>query len=178
MSKRALSPDLRRGRPRAVRSAARATDPDWPIGLRMARQREARRISLATLALVTGLPVPWLAVIEAGVIFPPLVHANLVARALGQPLGEVLGLVTEPLPTDAQGRHQLLREYAGLRLRARRLLLGLSLAACGELAGVLPEMLHHYEHGHSEMTADTLWRITQALGLSPGQLYAGLDLPG
>ena len=134
-----------------------------------------RGLSLGTLGLLTGLPVPWLAALEAGLVTPPLAHGAALARALGVSLAEAYGLRAEATPRLGPARQQMLREYAGLRLRARRLLLGLSLAACSAKAGLLPEMLHRYEHGQSDMTAEALYRLSGALGLSPDQLFEGVE---
>lgn len=56
-------------------------------------------------------------------------------------------------------------------LRARR---GLTLRALAGLAGLSKNGIHLLEHGQREPTLPTLQRLAAALGVSPGELIAGL----
>jgi transcriptional regulator with XRE-family HTH domain len=63
----------------------------------------------------------------------------------------------------------------GRRIRGRRTFLGLSQAALAERAGVHRTQISLYEHGLRMPLASSLIRLAGALGVSVGQLAAGIE---
>jgi transcriptional regulator with XRE-family HTH domain len=64
--------------------------------------------------------------------------------------------------------------HAGMRLRERRITLGMSLQQLAELIGVTYQQAHKYETGLNRPTVGLLWRVAQALGVEVDYFFAGL----
>src|SRR3954453_12605748 len=64
--------------------------------------------------------------------------------------------------------------HVGMRLRERRVTLGMSLQQLAELIGVTYQQAHKYETGVNRLTVGLLWRMAQALGGEVDYFFAGL----
>ena len=62
----------------------------------------------------------------------------------------------------------------GLRLRERRLLLGLTQQELAELLGVTYQQAHKYEKGVNRIAAGRLFTLAQVLGVEVGYFFEGL----
>jgi transcriptional regulator with XRE-family HTH domain len=73
--------------------------------------------------------------------------------------------------------------HVGARLRARRILLGLSQSALAAKLGVTFQQVQKYERGANRLSASQLWRAAEALQVELSFFFAGLrdgtagDLP-
>ena len=65
--------------------------------------------------------------------------------------------------------------YVGTRLRARRVMLGLSQTQLADLIGVTYQQAHKYERGINRLSAGRLHRAAQALGVSTDYFFEGLE---
>ncbi|MDZ4371249.1 MAG: helix-turn-helix domain-containing protein [Phenylobacterium sp.] len=65
--------------------------------------------------------------------------------------------------------------HIGRRLRARRLLVGLTQKQLAAAVGVGPQQIQKYECGATTLSADRLWSLTQALGVAPAYVFDGFD---
>lgn len=80
----------------------------------------------------------------------------------------------------AKGRGDALRlvreadRHVGARIRARRLMLGLSQQQLAELIGVTYQQAHKYETGADRVAVGRLYRIARALAVEVGSFYEGL----
>ncbi len=87
--------------------------------------------------------------------------------------------------TDAQarigsgnGRKPTTREvdaHVGARIRERRVLLGLTQLELADLIGVTYQQAHKYERGINRVSAGRLYDIAQALQVSVGFFFEGLE---
>jgi transcriptional regulator with XRE-family HTH domain len=66
--------------------------------------------------------------------------------------------------------------FVSLRIRQRRMMLGLTQQQMAELIGVDYRQAHKYETGVTRITAGRLYRIAQALGVDVGYFYGEVDL--
>ena len=64
--------------------------------------------------------------------------------------------------------------HVGMRLRERRIMLGMTLQRLAELIGVTYQQAHKYERGLNRLTVGLLWRVAQALGVEVDYFFAGL----
>ena len=64
-------------------------------------------------------------------------------------------------------------KYVGKRVRERRLQAGLSQLALAELLGVGFQQVQKYETARNRISASTLFRLGQALGVAPGHFFEG-----
>lgn len=64
----------------------------------------------------------------------------------------------------------------GLRVRARRILLGLSQEEVGLMAGIHWTNLGRIERGQANPSFTTLLRIAGALSIAPSDLLDGIDI--
>jgi transcriptional regulator with XRE-family HTH domain len=64
--------------------------------------------------------------------------------------------------------------HVGMRLRQRRIMLGMSLQQLAELIGVTYQQAHKYESGLNRLAVGLLWRVAQALGVEVDYFFAGL----
>ena len=63
--------------------------------------------------------------------------------------------------------------YVSLRIRQRRIMLGLTQQQMAELIGVTYQQAHKYEKGINRVAAGRLYRIAQALGVEVGYFFEG-----
>jgi len=66
--------------------------------------------------------------------------------------------------------------HVGLRLRARRLILGRSQQSVAQAAGFTLQQIGNYERGANRISASILYRLGQELGVAPEYFFAGLSL--
>ena len=64
--------------------------------------------------------------------------------------------------------------HVGMRLRERRMTLGMTLPQLAELIGVTYQQAHKYESGLNRLAVGLLWRVAQALGVEVDYFFAGL----
>jgi transcriptional regulator with XRE-family HTH domain len=74
-----------------------------------------------------------------------------------------------------RSRAQDVDRYIGTRIRARRIMLGLTQQQMAELVGVTYPQAHKYEKGINRMSAVRLYRIAQALGVEVSYFSEGLQ---
>jgi transcriptional regulator with XRE-family HTH domain len=72
-------------------------------------------------------------------------------------------------------RAQDVDRHVGARMRARRIMLGLTQHQMAELIGVTYQQAHKYEKGINRVAAGRLYRIAQALGVEVSYFYEGLQ---
>ena len=85
-------------------------------------------------------------------------------------------------------RPDALDVHVGSRLRARRLMLGLTQEQLGDAVGLTFQQIQKYERGINRMGASRLWELARALGVPIGWFYqdsaaaarplAGFAMPG
>ena len=63
--------------------------------------------------------------------------------------------------------------FVGQRVRERRLKEGLSQSAVAEQLGVSFQAVQKYEFGNIRISASTLYRLAQVLGVEPGYFFKG-----
>lgn len=81
-------------------------------------------------------------------------------------------------PTDKRqprSRALAVDKYAGLRMRERRILLGLTQQQMAELIGVTYQQAHKYENGINRMAAGRLYAIATVLGVTTDYFFEGLE---
>ncbi len=64
--------------------------------------------------------------------------------------------------------------YVSLRIRQRRIMLGLTQQQMAELIGVTYQQAHKYETGINRISAGRLYQIAQALGVEVGYFFEEL----
>jgi transcriptional regulator with XRE-family HTH domain len=74
-----------------------------------------------------------------------------------------------------RSRAQDVDRYIGARIRARRIMLGLTQQQMAELVGVTYGQAHKYEKGINRISAGRLYRIAQALGVEVSYFFEGLQ---
>jgi transcriptional regulator with XRE-family HTH domain len=79
---------------------------------------------------------------------------------------------TNAVPRRA--RAQDTDRHVGARMRARRVVLGLTQQQMAELIGVTYQQAHKYEKGINRIAAGRLYHIARALGVEVGYLFEGL----
>src|ERR1700693_1434708 len=67
--------------------------------------------------------------------------------------------------------------FVGQRVRQRRLQAGLTQLALAELLGVSFQQVQKYETATNRVSASTLFRLCQALGVPPGFFFEGYVEP-
>jgi transcriptional regulator with XRE-family HTH domain len=65
--------------------------------------------------------------------------------------------------------------YVSLRIRQRRIMLGLTQQQMAELIGVTYQQAHKYETGINRISAGRLYQIAQALGVEIGYFFEDID---
>ncbi len=70
-------------------------------------------------------------------------------------------------------RPDALDMHVGSRLRARRLMLGLTQEQLGDAVGLTFQQIQKYERGINRMGASRLWELARALGVPIGWFYQG-----
>jgi transcriptional regulator with XRE-family HTH domain len=74
-----------------------------------------------------------------------------------------------------RSRAQDVDRYIGARIRARRIMLGLTQQQMAELVGVTYQQAHKYEKGINRVSAGGLYRIAKALGVEVSYFFEGLQ---
>ena len=64
--------------------------------------------------------------------------------------------------------------HVGMRLRERRMTLGMTLQQLAGLIGITYQQANKYETGLNRLTVGLLWRMAQALGVEVDYFFAGL----
>src|SRR3954452_18813166 len=65
--------------------------------------------------------------------------------------------------------------YVSLRIRQRRIMLGLTQQQMAELIGVTYQQAHKYETGINRISAGRLYQIAQALGVEIGYFFEEVE---
>ncbi len=65
--------------------------------------------------------------------------------------------------------------HVGIRIRERRVMLGLSQQQLAELIGVTYQQAHKYERGINRLSAGRAYEIAQVLGVPVGFFFEGLN---
>ena len=65
--------------------------------------------------------------------------------------------------------------FVSLRIRQRRIMLGLTQQQMAELIGVTYQQAHKYETGINRISAGRLFQIAQALGVEIGYFFEDID---
>ena len=73
-----------------------------------------------------------------------------------------------------RSRPQDVDRHVGIRMRERRIMLGLTQQQMAELIGVTYQQAHKYEKGINRIAGGRLYQIAQALGVDVGYFYDGL----
>ena len=76
-----------------------------------------------------------------------------------------------PGPQDAD-------RHIGTRVRARRVMLGLTQQQVAELVGITYQQAHKYETGLNRISVGRLHALARALGVEPGYFFEGLGAGG
>lgn len=71
-------------------------------------------------------------------------------------------------------RAQEIDRHVGLRMRERRIMLGLTQQEMADLIGVTYQQAHKYEKGINRIAGGRLFSIAQALGVDVGYFFDGL----
>lgn len=66
-------------------------------------------------------------------------------------------------------------ETIGMRIRSRRLILGLSQQDLGEMCGMSPQQVHKYERGINSIRPYRLVRVASVLGVPVSYFFSGLE---
>jgi transcriptional regulator with XRE-family HTH domain len=65
--------------------------------------------------------------------------------------------------------------YVGVRIRERRIMLGLSQQQMADMIGVTYQQAHKYERGINRISAGRLFEISQVLSVPIGYFYEGIE---
>jgi transcriptional regulator with XRE-family HTH domain len=82
-----------------------------------------------------------------------------------------------PRATGGRGRALDIDQMVSLRIRQRRIMLGLTQQQMAELIGVTYQQAHKYETGINRISAGRLFQIAQALGVGIAYFYEDVE-PG
>ena len=85
--------------------------------------------------------------------------------------GSVRAEIEVPGSSGGRGRAVDVDRYVSLRIRQRRIMLGLTQQQLAELIGVTYQQAHKYETGINRISAGRLYQIAQALGVDIGYFY-------
>jgi transcriptional regulator with XRE-family HTH domain len=77
--------------------------------------------------------------------------------------------------TGGRSRALDVDHYVSLRIRQRRIMLGLTQQQMAELIGVTYQQAHKYETGINRISAGRLYQIAQALGVEIGYFFEDVD---
>ncbi|MDX6749349.1 helix-turn-helix domain-containing protein [Geminicoccaceae bacterium 1502E] len=77
--------------------------------------------------------------------------------------------------TGGRSRALDVDHYVSLRIRQRRIMLGLTQQQMAELIGVTYQQAHKYETGINRISAGRLYQIAQALGVEIGYFFEDAD---
>ena len=81
----------------------------------------------------------------------------------------------EPSRTAPRPRAQDIDRHVGIRIRQRRIMLGLTQQHFADLIGVTYQQAHKYEKGINRIAAGRLYSIAQALGVDVGYFFDDID---
>lgn len=86
-------------------------------------------------------------------------------------------VASKPAGRSTGGRSRALDvdHYVSLRIRQRRIMLGLTQQQMAELIGVTYQQAHKYETGINRISAGRLYQIAQALGVDIGYFFDEID---
>jgi transcriptional regulator with XRE-family HTH domain len=86
-------------------------------------------------------------------------------------------VVTKVTGRSTGGRSRALDvdHYVSLRIRQRRIMLGLTQQQMAELIGVTYQQAHKYETGINRISAGRLYQIAQALGVDIGYFFEDIE---
>lgn len=86
-------------------------------------------------------------------------------------------VASKPVTRGTGGRSRALDidHYVSLRIRQRRIMLGLTQQQMAELIGVTYQQAHKYETGINRISAGRLFQIAQALGVDIGYFYEDIE---
>jgi transcriptional regulator with XRE-family HTH domain len=76
--------------------------------------------------------------------------------------------------SQSRRRVQDADRHVGMRLRERRMTLGMTLQQLAELIGVTYQQAYKYETGLNRLAAGQLWQVTKGLGVEVDYFFAGL----
>jgi len=79
---------------------------------------------------------------------------------------------------SGRGRSMDIDHQVSLRIRERRIMLGLTQQQLAELIGVTYQQAHKYETGINRISAGRLYQIANALGVDINHFFAELDASG
>ena len=93
-----------------------------------------------------------------------------------------------PLDTSGLDENEVLEEkntvratdvdrYVGMRIRERRVMLGLSQQQMADMIGVTYQQAHKYERGINRISAGRLYEIAQVLSVPVSFFFEGVDGP-
>ena len=82
---------------------------------------------------------------------------------------------SETNPTRPANRANDTDRHVGVRIRERRVMLGLSQQQMADLIGVTYQQAHKYERGINRISAGRLYEIAQVLGVPIGYFFEGLE---
>ncbi len=74
-----------------------------------------------------------------------------------------------------RSRAQDIDRHVGMRMRQRRIMLGLTQQQMAELIGVTYQQAHKYEKGINRIAAGRLYQIAKVLGVDVSWFFEGLD---
>src|ERR1700694_3507237 len=69
-------------------------------------------------------------------------------------------------------------DHVGVRIRERRIMLGLTQQRLAELVGVTYQQMHKYEHGVNRVSAGRLFEIGRVLNVPVGYFFEGIGEEG
>ena len=86
-------------------------------------------------------------------------------------------VASKPVGRGTGGRSRALDvdHYVSLRIRQRRIMLGLTQQQMAELIGVTYQQAHKYETGINRISAGRLYQIAQALGVDISYFFEDID---
>lgn len=67
--------------------------------------------------------------------------------------------------------------HVGLRIRERRIMLGLTQQQLADLVGITYQQAHKYERGINRVSAGRLYELATVLGVEVGYFFEGLGTP-
>src|SRR5215217_8809814 len=79
-----------------------------------------------------------------------------------------------PRPTSPRGRAHDADRHVGMRMRERRIMLGLTQQQMAELIGVTYQQAHKYEKGTNRISAGRLYAFAQALEVEVTYFFEGV----
>ncbi len=78
-------------------------------------------------------------------------------------------------PKPGRSRAQDVDRFVGMKMRERRIMLGLTQQQMAELIGVTYQQAHKYEKGINRVAAGRLYNIAQALGVDINYFFDGME---